>query len=78
MFIEVLHTPVLFDFHCLTIMLLLCHSLLAGTRRKLSFQNPSAAAMEGFRLRQLDSIFGLADVPAPNVGINAAARSAVM
>jgi anti-anti-sigma regulatory factor len=61
-----------------SIMLLLCHSLLAGTRRRLSFQNPSAAAMEGFRLRQLDSIFGLADIPSPSVAVNATARSAVM
>jgi hypothetical protein len=59
-------------------MLLLCHSLLAGTRRKLSFQNPSAAAMEGFRLRQLDSIFGLAGVPAPVVPLNAMARNAAI
>lgn len=44
-----------------SIMLLLCHSLFSGTRRKLSFQNPSSATMEGFRLRQLDSIFDLSE-----------------
>ncbi len=61
-----------------SIMLLLCHSLLAGTRRKLSFQNPSAGCHGRFRLRQLDSIFGLVDIPVPSVAANSVARSAVM